>query len=449
MVGGDRHGSLKYGVEDHEASMVEGKWFIQHRSWFSTTNSVLFCCLSILLTGIVPLIIVGLISPPAKRTEDYECEGTLTRSIMYTAQVFIFVVFLASLYPRLRGVRDAFMIQDELRALVILAAIVTVSFFGIGFLPKTEFPIRSYNTVLFVLGLVLISAAYPLWLSYTRYNTRRRFSIVSHGSKRSLGAHSDGVREARSNSHQRRSGHKNQVDDDDDLETNELSVYSLTPVLENNDCRKLFQEHLVSEFSVENILFWESVERYRREALQLEERYKHLRTRDDQNRVSRIRKLIYRKATVVYNTFIARGSYNEVNIPYVLRDEIKRGLDTRANLGRGSRQGSSAADEDRKSREMSVSEVQLMKLGHTSSISNISLGGTHNSLGGTASSVNSLFEEPNASSYINHTLFDKAQLCVFDLMNRDSFPRFCAKESYGHSLEIISKARAEEALNAV
>ena len=85
----------------------------------------------------------------------------------------------------------------------------------------------------------------------------------------------------------------------------------------------VFVEHLKSEFSVENVLFWKEVENIKAEHKQAQvEKHKHLSTGMGQLLSQHTIKLSYDLAIDVYETFIVRGADMEVNISDNARSKI-------------------------------------------------------------------------------------------------------------------------------
>lgn len=156
----------------------------------------------------------------------------------------------------------------------------------------------------------------------------------------------------------------------------------------NSNTFPIFVEHLKCEFSVENVLFWKTIEN-----LKIAQRkYGHSR---------QPKHLEVGVATDIYETFIIRGADMEVNISDEVRSKIFQILILEED-GSGVPRPSTAYDRNG---------------------SGLQLGDENNMRALTGLRASSLKRQtPHIDVPI--TIFDEAQNEIFELMERDSLPRF-------------------------
>jgi len=89
------------------------------------------------------------------------------------------------------------------------------------------------------------------------------------------------------------------------------SRMTLKELLENPVAKKYFRNFLIEEFCLDNLLFYEEVNRYRE-------------CGDDTERL--------KIARSIYNEFISTGSPNEVNVTYEVRKQIESRFEEEASV---------------------------------------------------------------------------------------------------------------------
>jgi len=251
---------MKGGILDDDAikELKDAKFYASEK--FGNWLAVLTLSITFSYAGIITVFICP---------QDYErdCQGTLTALRVAVAGSLFLVVLPYGIYFRLRkrafGEPDPFFILHEIEKslqVVTPVAVVAIVYTLISPDPRPNFS-PSVFLDLCLLIVFIRTCPYQIYLSYNNWQTLQQ--------KDNLG----------------------------------FDV-TLTDILHNEDGLTLFEQHLVSEFSVENLTLWKVINRWKDKYDATEEE---------------VRK---REANNIYMRWLAPGALVQVNLPGALVIEI-------------------------------------------------------------------------------------------------------------------------------
>jgi Regulator of G protein signaling domain len=341
-------------------------WFMNHRGFLSPCflASVLFGCIAVI---IALAIVINEVEPveqnagPKQRCEyDFSVYPFAFSTILWVI-IFSFFAF------KLRAVVDAFRINAELRSTAYASfaiVLVWLLFYTIGDdMNREVFPLSTTAACIGVLVLVTMSTYFPLfWLRQVRRT----------------------------------------LDNPAPLE----KLHTLQAVLSDTEARALFRSHLCTEFAVENISFWQHVDRFtdrdfdRKEDMVLE-------------------------AWIIYDKYVAEDALFLVNLPAQTVDHVRNVFAPIEQSSTTSREPSASNTDvlgfeisDQKQIDPDAPQVELRAISQA--------------------------DLKRLCRVMDQSVFNEAQQAIFDLMNRDSFPRFIHSAPFRRMYENRVTARVEE-----
>lgn len=211
-------------------------------------------------------------------------------------------------------------------------------------------------------------------------------------------------------------------------DTERRRTITLNQVLSSRRATPVFRDFLATEFAVENLSFWLSVQHYKSKLHSL--RKKHggdvceINTRRP---FARARRLARR--------YIQEGALFEINIPFRHKESIL----TYLGMSTIEKSFHAAVEDDNFWSDPDNVNLDVRHAGHTraQSTSNISRISRSDADGGSSSEPSGADRKDIAKL---STLFDDAQSEVFKLLKRDSFPRFLRSE-LSNDIESIVKTK--------
>jgi hypothetical protein len=364
---------------------LRNRWFMDHRKFFSFKSLMSYA----FLYNVFWLVVLGIawtIDPSDSKFRG-ECNWT-TGNWLLTLQVAITISLMVVLALRLREVIDGFHLKEELRYTGIASVVLVILWLMIQLFIEDDsnpFPYHTISTNLIFLNVFVWSIIFPYYLV-------TRPATVSE-------VYSKNVLEGLS---------------------------TLEGVLEDREARALFKKHLLMEFSIENMVFYDRVDEYREESRRLLSRVDEHKASDESKEELQVP--LWAKALTVYEDCVQDGGAFEVNLPYRIRVKLvelfhpyaipaDQGSLVNYTIRRKRIERASAVDDrDREfHREMGERDYAIR--------------------------IASMLDDGDLTP-IDDTVFDGAQKSIFALMKRDSFQRFVRSEAL--SALINNRARQQQ-----
>lgn len=301
------------------ASAGDLDWYLRNRHRVSAPYLLRVFLFVFLLQNVAPVALI-IALPNARSVSLRDCEDY----VIYSDATFLlaFIIYIAILLAfafRLKRFRDdGFSIKRELRLVAtvlgggLIVWVVLDRAPGLKSFSRDEFALQTLWLVIVVASLSAVVIGFPLWLSYRQER--------------------DGAREVDS------LGHELLVPEDNTLNAHVRALRNMLKVPAAIDA---LQKFLASEFSLENILFWEEVELFRDLYARDSEDSRLSRTRGSDNAEgSKVRSAdsilsensqgsrlsIELAAHRIYDKYIAPGAPCEVNLAFDITEAVRARL---------------------------------------------------------------------------------------------------------------------------
>lgn len=278
-----RHTPTQDGLPYRAPTTWDFKDIVKKRAKFQEPR--LLKILGVILAGLIVILVIihASLSQSHLKAGTMECEETEGRVVLAVICLVMGMViqFMVLIY-KMRHITDGFSINNELK---IVCAIACVHVVFAVWLQASDYrwpaqPFVGYITGSLVLCCIIVSVMWPLLQSFSRVKADPRYEMPAGLPTIS----STGV-----------------------VVQNEFIDFLVDPV-----ARQWFQEFLINEFSVENVLFWNEVQDY-----------KKIANPEDINTV----------ATRIFEQYIVEGSPFQVNLSHECvthtRELLSSALDTK------------------------------------------------------------------------------------------------------------------------
>jgi Regulator of G protein signaling domain len=373
-------------------------WFLRNRYLISNSGLMMLGGTFFLITGVLSQVVVFIVSPPKEVRPLEPCEFdsstivaiTITAIIVAGAAVFAYVI---------REVVEGLFIKRELTltssicgvllVLWVIARSVTADF------DREQFAVSNLLLIFLLSCVWIMSTVYPLAHTASESELFQDMAYTEPSPTPIAGSSS----------------------------TPRLTPnFTLRDIIENPRGRDLYKQHLVHEFSLENLLFWEAVEQFRNHV--------HHHGVEDGVAANNARRL--------YLQYVREGSPYQVNLPYQVRMDLRKALFPSLGLAPSSSEQGLPFDVTAAGSEMGFPEENDDAVSHTRSHA-----------GSTASNGavrGSRHASMNAAVIwdVSADAFQHAQAVIIALMDGDSFTRFRSTPAF-HSYMEEYKQRNEQA----
>jgi len=246
------------------------EWFTSHK-WLSEPKFLWSVLVTSFIVFSVVMLILYLIDPnnyPITRNDNYCYTASFLGFLIAISVSSVAAILFAGLAYKLRKISfsDSFNMKKELLATAILAVIMIILYTTLSF--SSSFVGYEYINAFGITLIFTVSYTGPTYLAI-KENKRRYFYIE-------MGYSNDGAE-------------------------NEHSAKKFTKLLEDPNALEPFKKFLMGEFSVENIIFYEEVHKFK----------------DTHDRA-----LLIVKAHDIVETYIKEGASSQINISDRIRNMI-------------------------------------------------------------------------------------------------------------------------------
>jgi hypothetical protein len=406
------------GVEKKPKVVIRGEWILRNRHRFNKRFWVIFVTCYFAIFGL-PALFDALISF-GKPWADASCGG-----LAYTAYglyTLITVIAIFILWFQVRKIPENFKLIEEFKG-IMYCGLYSVCFVAFDAVTQTQpspdptlslsdYLLRNYNVTylrfFFATCLLQWMFAYVQTHRVVRWSHENELAI--NGYSTVAGSSNKSSRESRGSSQvsinhseapntpsQHSSGAASPRSDGGMKSVEELSKEFLELLLDPKG-EQLFKGYLVKEFSVENLLFWKTVRRFK-------EIYTSENGHLDEKR-------LLHHSVKIYKQFVSMYAPLSINISSACKERLEKRLGIK---------------------DIVPSRQQVSSFGAPGATSvNVGAKAVEVDLEGKApeASISVAGPQANPPEALDGTIFEEAQKEIFSLMVKDSFRRFRLAKEY-------------------